>query len=321
MNESCQNFEGNSDFYGLGIRIGVYLQWFSSWISNSVNPDAAATNHDTNTIFLCALLIATAVAFADGSLQLVEKYVLLLLSSGFFCTVLSFLGLRLRLLQPSSLRPFRQASQKALRKALEWYITSILELRVRISPMVFSHDSKFRHWALSWSGVIVRSAIGCFLAVLSLLTWWANPATTAERADPCVTTVYFFGSRDLSGNLFTFFRVATIILTIPVGYLLWIFAYFLITLRTHIMNWVSPNMVLRTVEFVFPGAWDRLDGSKKIAIGSLLGLLTNPLALILRCRPSTLIEGFKALRELRQRERTRSPATHTSSRGYELERF
>lgn len=76
--KSCAGIEGNFDFYGLGIRIGIYLQWFSSWISNTFNPTAAAANHDANTIFLLAVLIATAIAFGQGSLQPAEKYILLL---------------------------------------------------------------------------------------------------------------------------------------------------------------------------------------------------------------------------------------------------
>jgi hypothetical protein len=40
--ESCPGIEGNSDLYGMGIRIGVYLQWFSAWISNTINPSGAA---------------------------------------------------------------------------------------------------------------------------------------------------------------------------------------------------------------------------------------------------------------------------------------
>lgn len=101
-------FEGNSDFYGLGIRIGVYLQWFSAWISNTVNPAGAAANHDANTIFLTAITVATSVALSGGALQPAEAYLMLLLSNGFLFTVLSFLGLRLYLLQPSTAAVLRR---------------------------------------------------------------------------------------------------------------------------------------------------------------------------------------------------------------------
>lgn len=105
----CPGFDGNSDFYGLGIRIGIYLQWSSAWISNSINPSGAAANHDANTAFLIALLVAFAVALGNGSLRLVEAYVMILLSGGFFFTAVSFLGLRLYFLQPWTTRIFRES--------------------------------------------------------------------------------------------------------------------------------------------------------------------------------------------------------------------
>jgi hypothetical protein len=290
----CPSIEGNSDFYGLGIRIGVYLQWFSSWVSNSVNPDAAASNHDTNTVFLCALLIATAVAFSDDSLQLSEKYVLLLLSSGFFCTVVSFLGLRLRFLQPSSSRSFRQAVEEAYTEGIADASEQAANGRWKLPSIGFRHDSNFRHPALSWAGVIVRSSIGILLAVLSLLTWWASPKTTADRTNTCITVVYFFGPRDLSGSLFTFFRVAAVLLTIPLGYLFLYSAYFVLKLISHGANWLIRYVVINASERFFPGAWDRLEEREKILLGALIGLTTGSFRVL---DPYQLISGLKALRK------------------------
>jgi hypothetical protein len=286
MNDPCPNIEGNSDFYGLGIRIGIYLQWFSSWISNSVNPYAAATNHDTNTIFLCAILIATAVAFADGSLQLVEKYVLLLLSSGFFCTVLSFFGLRLKLMQPSSLRLVRKplwenlASEFAQYESSGGHLTNgkldllgfyeLLQSNNILRHIGLGPDSKFRHPALSWAGVIVRSSVGLFLAILSLMTWWASPVATTDRNIPCVTVVYFFGLRDLSGDMFTFFRVATILLTIPIGIMFLLAVSFILELAGHTRDWLVRYGVISISEKLSRSNWDRLGDREKILIRSLM---------------------------------------------------
>jgi hypothetical protein len=294
MNDPCPSIEGNSDFYGLGIRIGVYLQWLSSWISNSVNPDAAATNHDTNTVFLCALLIATAVAFSDGSLQLSEKYILLLLSSGFLSTVVSFLGLRLRFLQPSSWRSFRQAAAKAWTEGTDNEPEQAANGRWGPPSIRFRPDSNFRHPALSWAGVIVRSSVGVILAVLSLLTWWASPKTTADRENPCITVVYFFGPRDLSGSLFTFFRVATILLAIPLGYLFLYSAYFVLKLISHGANWLIRYVVINASERFFPGAWDCLEERDKVLLGALIGLMTGSFLIL---DPYQLISGLKALRK------------------------
>jgi hypothetical protein len=88
---------GNSDFYGLGIRLGVYLQWITSLIANRYIEDEIDSNLDTNTIFLFALFVALAVATAQSSFQSsVEIVVLLQLCFGFIFSVVSIWGLRTR---------------------------------------------------------------------------------------------------------------------------------------------------------------------------------------------------------------------------------
>ena len=95
---TCESFAGNSDLYGLGIRLGVYLQWVSSWLINTLNPSAAAANHDANSIFVLAIVVALAVTVATGNARPVEAYIMLLICYGHFLTVLTIFGLRVRLL-------------------------------------------------------------------------------------------------------------------------------------------------------------------------------------------------------------------------------
>ena len=98
----CQPFEGNPDFYGLGIRLGVYLQWSSSWLTNTLNPNAAAVNHDANSIFVLAIIVAVFVSLGNNTIQPIEAYIMLLFCFGFFYTVLSHLGIRLYLMDATS---------------------------------------------------------------------------------------------------------------------------------------------------------------------------------------------------------------------------
>lgn len=81
--------EGNSDFYGLGIRIGIYLQWITALGANLFSKEAIDGNLETNTIFLLAVFIAIAVATAQDTVQSAELVILLQLGFGFLFSILS----------------------------------------------------------------------------------------------------------------------------------------------------------------------------------------------------------------------------------------
>jgi len=55
------SFEGNSDFYGIGVRVGFYLTWISGLVAFLFNPDDCEEQADAQTIFLAANLIAVLV--------------------------------------------------------------------------------------------------------------------------------------------------------------------------------------------------------------------------------------------------------------------
>lgn len=52
------HFEGNADVYGLGIRVGLYAQWLSTYISNWLHKTKVTKMRDINTCFQLAMLIA-----------------------------------------------------------------------------------------------------------------------------------------------------------------------------------------------------------------------------------------------------------------------
>ena len=60
--QSDCSFRGNSDLYGLGIRLGFYLQLLASYIANQMSLDDDISNLlDTNSTFMAAIFVAAVV--------------------------------------------------------------------------------------------------------------------------------------------------------------------------------------------------------------------------------------------------------------------
>jgi hypothetical protein len=77
-------FEGNSDLYGVGIRLGYYTQALSLWLSNSFVPYEAAFLQTTNTMFMIAILLGMCfLSWREGGCYAVEVYLLFHIS----CTI------------------------------------------------------------------------------------------------------------------------------------------------------------------------------------------------------------------------------------------
>ncbi|KAF2803285.1 uncharacterized protein BDZ99DRAFT_468260 [Mytilinidion resinicola] len=86
-------FSGNSDLYGLGIRIGVYLQWFTSQIAFYFHLEGSNDLSDAYILFSIALEIALFVlTFQDGTYT-IEIVVMFYM---FFGGILSVKGYRKR---------------------------------------------------------------------------------------------------------------------------------------------------------------------------------------------------------------------------------
>jgi hypothetical protein len=96
---TCEPIQGNPDFYGIGIRIGVYLQWASAWVTLLVDPKSAQSVLDTNSAFVFAVTIATIIASRRDAAH-VELYIMLQILLGFPITTLSSFGIRIWLMTP-----------------------------------------------------------------------------------------------------------------------------------------------------------------------------------------------------------------------------
>lgn len=89
-------FVGNPDFYGLRIRLGVYLQWLTAMLAHYLLTEIVSENLDVNAIFVFALSIALVSSTARNEVQDAEIVVLLQLCWGFILGVLTIWGHRLR---------------------------------------------------------------------------------------------------------------------------------------------------------------------------------------------------------------------------------
>jgi len=101
--------ERSTDYYGLGVRLGVYFAWLGSYVANTILPSEFGPAADTSTIFLLTLLIAMANDSRIGDLNQIDGLVLMHLCGGTVFGILSLWGYRTRLYHdqgPGAVRRF-----------------------------------------------------------------------------------------------------------------------------------------------------------------------------------------------------------------------
>lgn len=73
----------SGDYYGFGVRLGVYFAWLSSYFANILLPSEILGSLDTNSIFLLALLASLFHGTVAGQITKIDGLVIMQLSSGF----------------------------------------------------------------------------------------------------------------------------------------------------------------------------------------------------------------------------------------------
>ncbi|ORY11073.1 hypothetical protein BCR34DRAFT_335787 [Clohesyomyces aquaticus] len=83
-------FEGNSDMYGLGIRLGYYLQWYGGIFAAWFAPSETRALRFTNGLFVAASFLALVILTVGDvdSLHPVEVYIILLLMFGAYLSLI-----------------------------------------------------------------------------------------------------------------------------------------------------------------------------------------------------------------------------------------
>ncbi|KAH7333171.1 hypothetical protein BKA65DRAFT_507317 [Rhexocercosporidium sp. MPI-PUGE-AT-0058] len=75
-------FSGNADMYGLGIRIGFYLQWFGTILATWVARKEVTSMRLSTSFFVAATFLALMIQTDRDNLRPVEIYIVLLLTFG-----------------------------------------------------------------------------------------------------------------------------------------------------------------------------------------------------------------------------------------------
>ena len=89
----CQTVRA-PDYYGLGVRLGIYFSWLQGYIANTMLSSEVAGALDTNTIFLLTLLVAMIKCSSVKMLEQIDGLILMHLSGGTIFGVLSIWGYR-----------------------------------------------------------------------------------------------------------------------------------------------------------------------------------------------------------------------------------
>jgi hypothetical protein len=82
-----EGFEGNSDIYGLGIRVGIYLQWASCLLANHTLPNTRIDLAKDYLIFLIAIAVAVFVMSVQSTCNFALEIVILyyMFFGGYLC--------------------------------------------------------------------------------------------------------------------------------------------------------------------------------------------------------------------------------------------
>lgn len=180
-------FVGNGDTYGLGVRLGAYLQWITSLFASQLSVDEANSMRGVNTCFNFAMLVALIwqTFSRDPHLYPSEAYILLLFCISGICS--TFL--------------FSQNLQRNIEKPL--------------APDLPAMSSCFSKCLATDAGGVVRVAFT--FATFAYMAWFSFKGLDDMDNPPCASRVFFFAIVDLHGWLRTFLQVLSISTVIGSG--------------------------------------------------------------------------------------------------------
>ena len=186
------DIEGNSDLYGLGIRLGVYLQLISTLLTNHLLPEALGEAWDANTIFLVAILIAILKSSAqNGAFTSPEAFVMVQLMLAFLLAVFHISN-----------------TAWAFFEIVSRILSGTWQVDAKMQDLY--SDLGFVRRNISPLGITIRSILA--LAIASYNVWfWFGGSDALDSGLHCSPMVFLFASVDVHGKARYFFMVFSIL--------------------------------------------------------------------------------------------------------------
>ncbi|KAI5813204.1 hypothetical protein BZA77DRAFT_390078 [Pyronema omphalodes] len=164
--ETC-GFEGNGDMYGLGIRLGVYIQAFATTLSGAYKQESSRSASFANGFFQFAMFVALVyMTVINRELEVVEAAIIILFT---FCSV-SISNPEDKALRMPEMRQFQD-----IRRLLQHSFVPFGKLLIELALNLY--------WTWFWFIGIERQKLspctgyGFFFSKVSLFGWFRTLAT------------------------------------------------------------------------------------------------------------------------------------------------
>ncbi|KAH7393555.1 hypothetical protein BKA64DRAFT_644296 [Cadophora sp. MPI-SDFR-AT-0126] len=213
--------EGNADIYGIGIRVGFYLQVLASGIALAVRPDDAKGFFGTNAWFQIGLFVALIYNSANDSIYAVEGFIavnmlyLLLWYNGALVLILLTEALVESMVEDGLISADRNDSQRSEREHVPK-----AKSENRVVSTARLEDSRLKDYGegligfprLSIYAIPVIGNMVLFAATQFYSTWFWWRGLSSLKPGPCSDRGFFFANVDLHGWFRWFHRILNLLM-------------------------------------------------------------------------------------------------------------
>lgn len=219
-NEDCA-FPGNSDLYGLGIRVGIYLQLASTLLANAcLSREVQEDARNTNAILMIAVFAGMAYATIKNSLNSVEIFIMLTLLLAFLFSDFTPDHISTMILfgrWPGRNRRFGRRDMKVYMEGLEKKDQEVKEEREATEEQSSEDEDDDKEASMkSFFAAIARSMFGTAIALFNIWYWFHGRYQFLQNQlqsqdGTCSPTVYLEAQVFLGGNQVMLYVIISVI--------------------------------------------------------------------------------------------------------------